>query len=365
MSPPRFRVVKTDPSSRARLGLLETAHGTVETPAFMPVGTQGTVKGMTPRDLREIGVSILLANTYHLLLRPGPDTIARRGGLHRFMAWDRPILTDSGGFQVWSLAPLREVGEEGVRFRSHLDGSPLELTPERAVAVQEALGSDILMPLDECISVDASAEEVLRSTERTHRWAERSLEARARPELLLFGIGQGGGDEALRRESARRLARLPFDGFAVGGVGIGEEPEATWRSVRASVEEFPADRPRYLMGMGTLADLRRGVALGVDLFDCVLPTRNARNGQAFTASGVLNLRSARFAEDPAPIEADCPCETCRTFSRAYLRHLFVAREMLAGRLTTLHNLSRYVRTVASLREALREGRAVDSVDSTR
>jgi queuine tRNA-ribosyltransferase len=351
-----FAVVKKDPGSRARLGRLVTAHGEIETPAFMPVGTQGTVKAVLPRDLREMGCQILLGNTYHLYLRPGHEIIRTLGGLHRFMGWQGPILTDSGGYQVFSLAAMRKISDEGVCFQSHLDGSAHILTPEKAVQIQEALGSDIAMALDECISHDASRSYVRDSTERTVRWAERCQRARGLKEQLMFGIIQGGLYEDLRRWCAQEMTAMPFEGFAVGGLGIGEGEELL-RSVSAlTAALLPEERPRYLMGVGPPKDILGAVRAGFDLFDCVIPTRNGRNGTLFTSSGKLSIKRAEFAADPRPLDERCDCYTCGHFSRAYLRHLFMAGEILASQLNSLHNLYFYHRLMESCRAALHAGR---------
>ncbi|HKA34386.1 MAG TPA: tRNA guanosine(34) transglycosylase Tgt [Candidatus Binatia bacterium] len=349
-----FTVIKKDSSSNARLGRLVTPHGEVETPAFMAVGTQATVKAMTPRDLEEAGCGIVLGNTYHLYLRPGVDVIEKLGGLHRFMGWNGPILTDSGGFQVFSLGALRKITEEGVEFQSHLDGSSHKLTPEKVVDIQERLGSDIAMVLDECIPHPAERDYARASTLRTMRWAERSLRARQKTDMALFGIVQGGMFEDLRLECARELTALPFDGFAAGGLGVGEE-EAALRAIGGyTARLLPEDRPRYLMGIGRPEDLVAAVAAGYDLFDCVLPTRNARNGALFTSAGRMNIRRAEYASDPRPADEACECYGCRHFSRAYLRHLHLAGEILAAHLLTLHNLAFYQRLMARLRAAIRE-----------
>ncbi len=352
-----FTVIKKDSSSKARLGRLVTAHGAVETPAFMPVGTQGSVKGLTPRDLEEIGCQIVLANTYHLYLRPGVQVIRELGGLHRFMAWDGPILTDSGGYQVFSLGTLRKIVEEGVHFQSHLDGSSHLLTPEKVVQIQEDLGSDIAMVLDECIPHPASREYAQVSTERTARWAERSLKARSASNQALFGIIQGGMFQDLRAECARKIIPLPFDGFAVGGLGVGEEEETLNSTGEFTAGLLPEDRPRYLMGIGRPKDLLFAVRRGYDLFDCVLPTRNARNGTLFTSRGKMSIKRAEFSSDPRPVDESCDCYCCRHFSRAYLRHIYLAGEILAAQLHTLHNLYFYHRLMERLRAAIREERA--------
>jgi len=341
---------------RARLGLLTTPHGLIETPQFMPVGTQATVKALSPGDLRAAGVQVILANTYHLSLRPGHERIARLGGLHRFMGWDGPILTDSGGFQVFSLAHLGTVDDDGATFASHLDGSPQRLTPERAMEIQEALGSDIAMAFDQLVDATLPPAEVAIAMRRTHRWAERCLAAHTRPDQALFGIVQGGVDADLRRESVASITALPFDGIAVGGLSVGETKEqmaATLDLVAEALSDDP--RVRYLMGVGAPPDFFTAVERGIDLFDCVLPTRVARTGQLWTSSGRLNLRNARFLDDPEPPDADCRCETCRNHSRAYLAHLFRAEELLAYRLSSLHNVTYTQDLMRRIREALENG----------
>ena len=350
-----FAIIKTNPTG-ARLGRLVTAHGVVETPAFMPVGTQGTVKAMLPRDLKEMGCQILLGNTYHLYLRPGAELIRELGGLHRFMNWDGPILTDSGGYQVFSLAAMRKLSEEGVRFQSHLDGSYHLLTPENVVQIQEALGSDIAMVLDECIPHNANREYARDSTARTIRWAERCLQARSRPDQLMFGIIQGGMYEDLREQCVREMNSIPFDGFAVGGLGVGEGEELLHSIAASTVGLLPKARPRYLMGVGRPEDIVSAVRTGFDLFDCVLPTRNARNGTLYTAQGKLSIKRAEFASDPRPLDETCDCYCCRNFSRAYLRHLYVAGEILSSQLNSLHNLYFYHRLMERCREAIRQER---------
>lgn len=357
----------------ARRGVLVTPHGSVETPAFMPVGTQGAVKALTTRDLEEIGASIILGNTYHLYLRPGDDLIARRGGLHRFIGWSRPILTDSGGYQVFSLADRRVVEEQGVRFRSHLDGSAHLLTPEKAVDIQLQLGSDIAMVLDECPPSSWTAGQIDQSLERTARWARRCrqwfldrregrcLSADAAAVTVTnagqaqFGIIQGGTVAELRAKSAQLTVEIGFDGYALGGLSVGEPPDTMYKVIAGTAPLLPDNRPRYLMGVGTPTDLVEAVACGIDMFDCVLPTRNARNGQLFTSAGPLNIKNARFAEDDGPVDPGCGCYTCRSFSRAYLRHLFMAGEMTGGTLNTLHNLSFYLDTMKRIREAISFG----------
>lgn len=359
MSAPPFEVGARDPGSRARVGRLVLPHGTVETPAFMPVGTQGTVKGIDPAELAGAGASIVLANTYHLWLRPGHEAVQALGGLHRFMGWPGPILTDSGGYQVHSLASLRKVEDEGVTFRSHLDGSRRTLTPEGAVEIQLALGADVLMALDECPPYPAEPTAVRAAADRTLRWAARCREAwlaRRTGGSLLFGIVQGGTDLRLRAEQAGALGELSLPGYALGGLSIGEPKALMYDIVEWTAGHLPDDRPRYLMGVGTPEDLVEGVARGIDLFDCVLPTRNARNGTLFTSEGRLSVKLAANARDPRPPDPNCDCSTCRRFSRAYLRHLFVAGEMLGARLNTIHNLTYYLRLMAEVRAAIREGR---------
>jgi queuine tRNA-ribosyltransferase len=347
-----FALLATD--GPARRGRLTTPHGVVETPAFMPVGTQGTVKSLSPDDVREAGAQILLGNTYHLLLRPGPDLVRELGGLHRFMAWDGPILTDSGGFQVFSLAKLRKLTEDGVEFRSPVDGATHFLSPERAVEIQCALGSDIMHPLDECLAYPATRAQTERSLALTLRWAQRSLVAhRAGADAqALFGIVQGGFYPDLRARAVAETVALGFAGYAIGGMAVGE-PKPMMRDLTEAVARaLPADQPRYLMGVGKPEDLVESVARGVDMFDCVLPTRNARNGQCFTPDGPLTLKQARFTRDPAPLQEDCPCYACRRFSRAYLRHLFMADELLVYRLLSLHNLHFFLGLMAGMRAAI-------------
>lgn len=351
----RFEVVHTDVRSGARAGILHTPHGAVPTPVFMPVGTQATVKTLSPRELEEIGATIILSNTYHLYLRPGPEVIARMGGLHRFMGWHHPILTDSGGFQVFSLGHLRRVDEDGVIFKSHVDGSEHRLTPEVVTQVQEQLGADIIMAFDECAPPDADYAYARQAMERTHRWAERCRLTHSRRDQALFGIVQGGIFADLRRESACTLASMDFPGYGIGGLAVGEPKEITWRMLEVVVANLPADKPRYLMGVGSPEDLLDGVLRGVDMFDCVLPTRIARNGALLTRTGRLNIRNAVNTLDDRPIEEDCSCYTCRHFSRAYLRHLFKAEEILGLRLMTIHNLHFLVNFMYKVRQSILEG----------
>jgi queuine tRNA-ribosyltransferase len=355
-----FEVLATD--GAARHARLATARGVVETPVFMPVGTRATVKSLTPDEVRGSGARIVLANTYHLFLRPGAALIRDLGGLHRFMGWDGPILTDSGGFQVYSLSKLRRVSEEGVRFRSPLDGTEHALSPEVVVAVQQALGSDIMMPLDECLAYPADRGAAEASLALTARWARRSLAARrAGPpsSQALFGIVQGGAFPDLRRRAAADIVALGFDGYAIGGLAVGEPKALLYDLTAVAAEALPAERPRYLMGVGKPEDLLEAVERGIDMFDCVLPTRNARNGQAFTADGPLAIKQARFARDADPLDDECACAACRGFSRAYLRHLWMAEELLAYRLLSLHNLHFFARLMTRAREAIaaREFRA--------
>ena len=358
-----FSVTATD--GAARCGELHTPHRIVQTPAFMPVGTQGVVKAVRQDDLVALGAEIVLANTYHLLLRPGDELIARRGGLHRFVGWGRALLTDSGGFQVFSLAGRRTVTDEGVEFRSHLDGSAHMLTPERATDVQARLGADIAMVLDECAPSDVARDEAARASERSVAWARRcrsrlaALREGRVTEVRVtnagqaqFGIVQGGLFDDLRRESVDRTMDLGFEGYAIGGLSVGEPSDVMRETAGQTAARLPAGQPRYLMGVGTPEDLVECVARGVDMFDCVLPTRNARNGQLFTSRGRLNIKNARYAEDDGPIDPDCGCYTCRHHSRAYLRHLYLAGEMTAGALNTLHNLSFYLDTMRRIRDAI-------------
>ncbi len=350
-----FELIKTDGDARA--GRMRTAHGEIETPTFMPVATQGTVKSLGPGDLRAAGAQIVLANTYHLFLRPGHDVVRALGGLHRFMGWEGPILTDSGGFQVWSLAKLRKIGEDGVEFRSHVDGSLRFLSPEICVDIQHALGVDILHPLDECLAYPATPDTAERSLALTLRWLRRSVEAhgKAGGRGALFGIVQGGVHPDLRLRAVEEVSALGLDGHSIGGLAVGEPKDVMYATTALCASRLPADRPRYLMGVGKPADLVESVARGLDLFDCVMPTRNARNGQAFTRDGPLAISNARFIRDPAPLDAECGCEACRLFSRAYLRHLYVTRELLAYRLLSLHNLTFYLGLLADLREAIVNG----------
>jgi queuine tRNA-ribosyltransferase len=366
-----FELLAQDPQSKARCGRLTTAHGVIDTPAFMPVGTQGTVKGVTPRELRELNVQIVLGNTYHLFVRPGMGVIKRFGGLHNFMSWDEPILTDSGGYQIFSLAKLRKITEEGVHFQNHVDGTPAFITPEIAMEIQATLGSDIAMVLDECAPYPSDYEYAVRSMEMTTRWAKRCKrwkeENAQRPtgtsinypsspiNSFLFGIVQGATFEDLRKESAQAIVDLDFDGYAIGGVSVGEPEEEMMRAIESSEPILPTDKPRYAMGLGTPPQLLEMIARGMDMFDCVLPTRLARNGTAFTATGTLNLKNAEFTLDKTPIEENCSCPACREFAGGYIRHLIKAEEILGLRLITLHNLHFYLDLMRQARKRIRNG----------
>ncbi|MEP7305376.1 MAG: tRNA guanosine(34) transglycosylase Tgt [Acidobacteriota bacterium] len=362
-----FRVTHTD--GRARRGIMTTAHGSVETPAFMPVGTQGAVKAITHRDLEGLGAEIILGNTYHLYLRPGDERIARLGGLHRFIGWSRPILTDSGGYQVFSLAARRRLDEDGAHFRSHLDGSMHTLTPERAADIQANLGSDIAMVFDECVPHPCDVGQAAQAMQRTLRWAARARERMgtlrstgvagvtiSNPGQAQFGIVQGSVYPQLREESAEGTVEIGFEAYAIGGLSVGEPADLMYDVVAHTAAFLPEASPRYLMGTGTPQDLVESVARGIDLFDCVLPTRNARTGQLFTSQGRINIKNARYAEDPGPLDPECSCYTCRTYSRAYLRHLLLAGEIGAASLNTLHNLNFYLDTMRRIRDAIAFGR---------
>ena len=354
MSALDFEILNTD--GHARTGSLLTVHGAIDTPAFMPVGTAATVKAMTPDAVAETGAQCILANTYHLMLRPGPERIAQLGGLHKFMNWPGPILTDSGGFQVWSLAELREMDEDGVEFKSHLDGALYRLSPERAVEIQGLLGADITMVLDECTPLEAGRDEVAKSMRLSMRWAERCKAAyEERPGHGLFGIVQGGVYRDLRAESAETLVGMGFDGYALGGLSVGEGQEEMFRVLDGTVPLLPAALPRYLMGVGKPADLLGAVKRGIDMFDCVLPTRSGRTGQAFVRGGRLNMRNARHKDDPGPLDEACDCPTCGNYSRAYLHHLVMAKEILGAMLLSWHNLHYYQDLMADLRRAVNEG----------
>jgi len=352
----KYELLQQDKSSQARRGRMTTGRGKIETPVFMPVGTLGTVKGMLPEALKEIGAQIILANTYHLYLRPGHKLVQQLGGLHKFMHWDRPILTDSGGFQVFSLGDLRRITEAGVAFQSHLDGSKHLLTPELSIEIQQALGADIIMVFDECIPHPAERDYVVTSTHRSARWARRCREVLpAGSESALFGIVQGGMEPDLRRQSAEQLQDIGFEGYALGGLSVGEETALMYDLMEYSLPLLPADRPRYVMGVGTPENLVEGVARGCDMFDCVMPTRNARNGVLFTSFGKISIKQARYRDDALPIDPECDCYVCRHYSRAYLRHLYTSGEILASVLNTHHNLYYYQQLMFGLRGALEKG----------
>src|SRR6266576_2163437 len=367
-----FDLLATDPRSKARRGRLTTAHGIIETPAFIPVGTQGSVKAVSPRELRELEAQAILGNTYHLFVRPGIEVIKHFGGLHKFMTWDRPILTDSGGYQIFSLAKLRKISEEGVQFQNHVDGTPAFISPEIAMQIQAALGSDIAMVLDECPPWPCEYDYAARSAELTARWAQRckrAVEAGVSPanlnnavgaaattgNPLLFGIVQGATFPELRKQSAQVLVEIGFDGYAIGGVSVGEPEEEMMRAVQSGAQFLPENRPRYAMGLGTPPQLLELIARGIDMFDCVLPTRLARNGTAFAGSGTLNLKNAEFARDKNPIERDCDCPACQEYTRGYIRHLIKAEEILGLRLITLHNLHFYLNLMRQARNTIEKG----------
>lgn len=354
-NPSLFRLIKTCPDSSARAGELITPHGTVLTPVFLPVASQGTVKTLTPEEIRDIGLAMILANTYHLYLRPGIDVIEKVGGLHKFMGWDGAILTDSGGFQIFSLAKLRQLNDQGVVFRSHIDGSEHLITPELAIQYQESLGADIIMVLDECSAYDNSFEKVREAMSRTHQWAERCQRVKKRSDQALYAIVQGGVFPELRRQSAEYLISLDFPGYAIGGLSIGEPKKVTFSILEETIALLPENRPRYLMGVGSPEDVFESVARGVDIFDSALPTRVARNGALFTRLGRINIGNAGYAGMGQPVEPDCDCYTCRTFSLAYLHHLFNARELLAYRLATIHNLRFVSKLMQNMREAILDG----------
>jgi queuine tRNA-ribosyltransferase len=358
-----FKLIKTDKDSSARLGELATRHGKIATPVFMPVGSQATVKSVTPLHLKEIGFQIVLSNTYHLYLRPGIEIVRKLGGLHRFMDWDQSILTDSGGFQIFSLSRLREINAKGVKFRSHIDGSEHFITPESDIQFQEDLEADIIMALDICPSFEDSPEKIKEATERTHQWAIRCRKAHTRPDQALFGIVQGGFIEELRRESARFITSLDFPGYAIGGLSVGEPKEMTWGMLDITTPILPENKPRYLMGVGSPEDILNAVSRGIDMFDSVLPTRVARNGALFTATGRLNIRNAGWKEIASPVDPDCNCYTCRHFSAAYLHHLFRAGELLAYTLATIHNLTFMYNFMVRVRNSIAEGIFIDFKNS--
>ncbi len=350
-----FQVICEDPHCAARCGILRTAHGEVQTPAFMPVGTRGSIKGVLPELVCRTGTQIILSNTYHLLLRPGPEIVAELGGLHRFMGWDGPILTDSGGFQVFSLAELAKIDENGATFRSHIDGQRVVLTPEGSISIQEMLGSDVAMVFDHVVGLPNERTVVEQAMERSLRWAERCKVAHSKKEQLLFAIVQGGLEPDLRIRCAKALIDLGFDGYAIGGLSVGESPAEMYRILDVTVPVLPRTRPRYLMGVGRPVDLIEAIYRGIDMFDCVIPTRNGRNAMAFTDEGPMRMRNARYERDPRPIDPTCPCPAC-SFSRGYIRHLFMVKEMLGPILLTLHNLTYYQRLIQRARTAICEGR---------
>lgn len=355
ISGPHFQVLRQPANSLARRGRLRTPHGCIETPAFMTVGTAGTVKAMDPVDLKNLGAEIILCNAYHMFLRPGHEFIQKRGGLHHFIGWDRPILTDSGGYQIFSLKGFCKITEEGVAFQSHIDGSRHFISPEKAIEIEAALGADIIMAFDECLEYPAERKRAKESLERTLRWAARSKSAHHRKDQMLYGIIQGGAYPELRQQGVEGLLDMGFDGFAVGGLSVGEPQEEMLKVLENVVPLIPEDKPRYLMGVGTPGDLVEAVSRGIDMFDCVMPTRHARTGILFTAQGELHIKHARYKEDDAPLDPACDCYTCKHFSRAYLRHLFVAKELLAMRLNTLHNLYYYLALMSKLRKAIAQG----------
>ncbi len=351
-----FKLLKTDEDTKARLGIIKTSHGTIDTPVFMPVGTRGTVKTMSTLELEELEIQTILCNTYHLYIRPGPELIKELGGLHRFISWKRPILTDSGGYQAFSLGDLKEIREEGIHFQSHLDGASFFLAPEKAIEIQEVFGSDIMMCLDICTPHPSTREETQRSMDITHKWEKRCKNAKMSTGQALFGITQGGMYGDLRRESTQSIVDIGFDGYAIGGLSVGEGKELMCEMIEVSEPYLPVESPRYLMGVGTPEDIIEAVSRGIDMFDCVLPTRNARNGTLFTRGGKLVIKNARFAKDRMPIDERCGCYTCGNYSRAYLRYLYMAGEILALRLNTIHNLFYYMELMKGIRGAVREER---------
>lgn len=351
---PMFEFKITSTNQRARTGVFSTPHGELQTPVFAPVGTQATVKTLTPEHLKGVNASLVLSNTYHLYLRPGDELVRNMGGLHNFMQWPNPMLTDSGGFQVFSLSKIRTIDEDGVTFRSHIDGSSHRFTPEKSIQIQENLGADIIMAFDECADPNDHAY-IKQAMERTHRWAVRSLNAHGRPDQALFGIVQGGVDPDLRAQSAEFIASLPFPGIAIGGLSVGETKDEMHQTLDVVTPLLPENKPRYLMGVGTPEDLINGVLRGIDIFDCVLPTRLARHHAAFSSEGRLNLMNAPFARDPRPIDESCDCYTCQTFTRAYIRHLIAAKELLAGTLISIHNLRALILLMEEIRAAIKDG----------
>ncbi len=354
-----LEIKHVDKNTKARYAILHTPHGDVELPMFMPVGTLATVKSLSPEEIKSLGAGVILANTYHLHIRPGEDIVAKHGGLHNFMHYDGPILTDSGGFQVFSLADNRQIKEEGVTFKSHLDGSKLFFSPEVAIGIEEKLGADIIMSFDECIPYPATYEYVKNSTERTLRWAKRGLKAKTRDDQALFGIVQGGAYEDLRKKCALELASLPFDGYSIGGTSIGEPRDVYEKMIDYSVPYLPEDKPRYLMGVGSIDYILAGVERGVDMFDCVLPTRLARHGALYTSHGRVNIRDAKYKEDLSPLDDNCDCYTCKNYTKSYLRHLYVSDEILGKRLLTIHNVRFLISFMEKMREAIKNDKFLE------
>lgn len=356
----KFKVLKKEAKTSARLGKITVSHGEINTPIFAPVGTAGIVKTLSKEDLASVGAEMILCNTYHLFLRPGHELIKRMGGLHRFISWDKPILTDSGGFQVFSLGELRKITEEGVIFQSHLDGGQKHfITPETAIEIQEELGADIIMTFDECIPYPSTYDYTKTSMEMTTRWARRCKEAHKKEGQSLFGIVQGGFFQDLRKISANDIVDIGFDGYAIGGLSVGETKPQMYETIDTVMPYLPEDKPRYIMGVGTPEDLIEGVMRGADIFDCVMPTRHARNGSLFTSEGIINIKNAPYTEDPEPLDKNCGCYTCRNYSRAYLRHLFMAKEMSVLRFNTIHNLYYYLNLMKNIREAIKEDRFLE------
>jgi len=361
--PLEFKVLHEDTDSNARLGELRLTHATVRTPVFMPVGTQGTVKGVRVEELHAMGYQLILGNTYHLYLRPGEEVISLHNGLHKFMNWDKALLTDSGGYQVYSLGKLRKLTNKGVTFRSHIDGSKFEFTPEEALRFQEVLGSDIAMQLDVCPPSTAKTRELERAVDLTTQWAGRTLDARQRPDQAVFGIMQGGLDRGLREAHAKVMRELPFDGFSIGGLSVGEGPEEMWPMVRFAAPLMPVNKPRYLMGVGMPLDIIHAVLAGVDMFDCVAPTRVARNGWLHTRNGIVSIKKSRFRTDTRPPDPECDCPVCQNYSRAYLRHIYMAGELMASILNSIHNLHFYARLMNDIRQAIEAGNASELPDA--
>ena len=356
----KYNLIKEEKDTKARFGTLETNYGTYETPMFMPVGTRGTVKGVLPESLKDLGAGIILANTYHLWLRPGEDIVEKCGGLHKFMNWDGPILTDCGGFQVFSLVKdKKDISEEGVRFKSHIDGSNLFLTPEKSIEIQNKLDSDIAMSFDECPPYPVSYEYMKESVERTLRWAERGKKVHNNPRQALFGIVQGGEFEDLREYSCKKTVEMDFDGYSIGGTSVGEDKDTMYKMVEYGVKYLPKDKVRYLMGVGDPVDILEGIERGIDIFDCVLPTRIARHGQAFTRHGKINFHNLKFKEDLSPIDEECDCYSCKHYSKAYIRHLISVDEMLGGTLLSIHNIRFLIKLTEEIRKAIKEDRFLD------